>query len=460
MKQISFFRCLALAVAVAVFPAALSVSTRSVCGQSEQSDSSVGQAKGIRGSQAVVGIAPGEPDAPLRWWKGNLHTHTFWSDGNDFPEMVAAWYAERDYNFLALSDHNVLSRGLRWMPLDTIIQRSNEGVLDRYRAKFGESWVETRENDSKIEVRLKPLDEYRCLVERGGSFLMIEGEEISDSAEGKPVHMNATNLAELIYPAGGATVRESIRNNLRMVLEQEKATGRQILPHLNHPNFHYAITAADLASAVEEQFFEVYNGHPAVNHLGDADHIGVETMWDTINAMRLLVLSAEPILGIATDDSHEYHGRPGSRPGRGWVMVRSRYLTPEHLIRAMKAADFYASSGVVLEDVQYQPEQKTLSLVISPAEDASYETEFIAVMKPAEGTLANGEIPVDLEKSNLPSAQVVATVPGLSPSYRLTGRELYVRAVVNSSLPAEDPVYDGQRRQAWTQPVGWRIDGN
>ncbi len=28
-----------------------------------------------------------------------------------FPEMVAAWYAERDYNFLALSDHNILKPG-------------------------------------------------------------------------------------------------------------------------------------------------------------------------------------------------------------------------------------------------------------------------------------------------------------------------------------------------------------
>ncbi len=46
-----------------------------------------------------------------RWWKGNLHTHTLWSDGDDFPEMVAEWYRTRGYNFLALSDHNVLSQG-------------------------------------------------------------------------------------------------------------------------------------------------------------------------------------------------------------------------------------------------------------------------------------------------------------------------------------------------------------
>ncbi|MFO0064709.1 MAG: hypothetical protein ACK523_01980, partial [Pirellulaceae bacterium] len=31
-------------------------------------------------------------DPPARWWKGNLHTHSFWSDGNDFPEMISEWY--------------------------------------------------------------------------------------------------------------------------------------------------------------------------------------------------------------------------------------------------------------------------------------------------------------------------------------------------------------------------------
>ena len=28
-------------------------------------------------------VIPADP--PLRWWKGNLHTHSFWSDGTDFP---------------------------------------------------------------------------------------------------------------------------------------------------------------------------------------------------------------------------------------------------------------------------------------------------------------------------------------------------------------------------------------
>ncbi|MCU0712046.1 MAG: hypothetical protein MUC43_08305 [Pirellula sp.] len=398
-----------------------------------------------------------------QWWKGNLHTHTFWSDGNDFPEMVAAWYADRNYNFLALTDHNILSRNQRWMGLDQIESRAGKGVLDRYQSRFGKDWVETREAAKGTEVRLKPLEEIRGLVERNGEFIMIEGEEISDKAEGKPIHINATNLAQLIQPAGGTTVVETIRNNLRTILEQEKELGRQILPHLNHPNFGYAVTAADLAAVLEEKFFEVYNGHPGVNHLGDDKHIGIEPMWDVINVMRLAYLNAPPIYGIATDDSHEYHGRPGSRPGRGWVMVRSQYLSPEHLILAMKRGDFYASSGVAIDSIQLDSKTNQLALTIKPSTGqpstgVEYETHFIVVDRPEKGSIDDSIALHDLKMESLPKAYVKTKLKGTNPSYQLDGTELYVRAVVYSNRAPADPVWQGQREQAWTQPIGWKID--
>ncbi len=399
-----------------------------------------------------------EGDANLspRWWKGNLHTHSLWSDGDDFPEMIAAWYVEHDYNFLALSDHNILSAGIRWMPLADIVKRADDGILDRYRHKFGSAWVETRPaaeaeagEESPLEVRLKPLDEFRCLVEQAGKFIMIQGEEISDKVDGKPLHINATNLQELIKPVGGATMREAMQNNLRQVLEQETITGRQILPHLNHPNFGYAVTADDLGHVIQERFFEVYNGHPGVNQLGDAEHMAIERMWDVANAIRLTQLDAPPLWGIATDDSHEYHGRPGARPGRGWVMVRAAYLTPEHFIRAMKQAEFYASSGVVLEEINYTPETKTLSLVIPAVSGVQFTTEFVATLSPKSSN--------DSQASPLPEAdqigQVVASSNSLTPSYTFTGNELYVRARVISSAAHPDPSLENQKQQAWTQPV-------
>ena len=43
-------------------------------------------------------LVPADP--PARWWKGNLHTHSLWSDGNDYPEMIVDWYRRRGYHFL------------------------------------------------------------------------------------------------------------------------------------------------------------------------------------------------------------------------------------------------------------------------------------------------------------------------------------------------------------------------
>jgi hypothetical protein len=404
-------------------------------------------------------------DPPVRWWKGNLHTHSLWSDGDQFPEMIGDWYREHDYNFLALTDHNILSDGIRWMSMKTVVQRSDEGILQRYRDRFGDSWVETRgdpEGDD-YEVRLKPLNEFRNLLEEREKFIMIPAEEISDRSEGKPVHINATNVAEVIPPAGGATVREAMQNNLRAILAHEKQHGREVLPHINHPNFGYAITAEDLAAVVSEQFYEVYNGHPGVNHLGDDSHPSVERIWDVANAIRRTTLNVPPLMGLATDDSHEYHGKPGSRTGRGWVMVRSRYLTPEHLIRAMERGDFYASSGVTLRDVTFDPQTRKLAIEIEAEGDSTYRTDFIATLIHDEGDESSDEDAEQPAEDNLESpsqddriGKLMKRQEGLAVSYTMTGNELYIRAVITSSKPAFDASFEGQKKQAWTQPVGWK----
>lgn len=421
---------------------------------------------------AETAAAPADrPPAPgeRRWWKGNLHTHTFWSDGDDFPEMVADWYREHGYHFLALSDHNVLARGVRWMPEAEILERGGPNVVARCIERFGEAWVERRGSGVAAEVRLKPLDEFRALVEERGRFLLIPAEEISDKAEGVPVHVNAANLSEPIQPLGGKTVVEAINANLRAVEEQAEKAGRGILAHLNHPNYYYAVTPHDLAHALIERHFEVFNGSTDVNQRGDAMRPDVDRLWDIANTIRIVDLSAPPLFGLATDDSHHYHGPPkASRPGRGWVMVRAAYLTPEHLIRAIKRGDFYASTGVELREVAYDPDGGVLRIAVRPAAGATYTTRFIGSLA---GVDTRGQ---PLEAAANPAAdakqrgrhrhryserigEALATVEGVEAEYRLTGRELYVRAVVTSSQPPADPVWEGQRQQAWTQPVGWKV---
>lgn len=434
-------------------------------------DSRYGRALVVLLAILVVNAAKAEEPATeqARWWKGNLHTHTFWSDGDDFPEMVAERYRERDYNFLALTDHNVLAQGIRFMKGSEIQKRGGEQVIEKYRAKFGASWVETRGEADSLEVRLKPFDEFRALVEERGKFLLIPAEEISDKAEGVPVHINASNIREAIQPLGGSTVRDAIANNLRQVEEQAKEAGREILAHLNHPNFGWAITAEDLAHVVTDRFFEVYNGHPGVNQQGDAQRPSVDRLWDIANTIRLAHLDAPPLYGIATDDSHHYHDKVnGSRPFRGWQMVRATHLTPEYIIRAIKAGDSYASSGVTLKDVRYSAGDRVLEIEIQPDGDAEFTTQFIGTLRGYDATEqetvgTDGKPPADkggkaLRVSKTYSkdvGQVLATVKGTSARYELTGKELYVRAVVTSTKPPADPSFKGQMQQAWTQPVGW-----
>jgi hypothetical protein len=47
---------------------------------------------------------------PGRWFKGSLHIHSTSSDGGRTAEEVLSWYRGQGYHFLALTDHDILSR--------------------------------------------------------------------------------------------------------------------------------------------------------------------------------------------------------------------------------------------------------------------------------------------------------------------------------------------------------------
>jgi len=404
--------------------------------------------------QAEPPVAGAEP----KWFKGNLHTHSLWSDGSDFPEMIANWYREAGYHFLALSDHNILSQGERWIAMTEVEKRGGAEALARYRKRFGDAWVETRGEGKALEARLKPLNEFRSLVEERGRFLLIQSEEITDHFEKLPIHVNASNLRDPIQPQGGKSVRETIANNLEAVKRQSQRTGQPMLAHLNHPNYGFAVTAEDMAAVTAERFFEVYNG--GVNNIGDEHHPSTERMWDIANTIRVALMHAPPLMGLSTDDAHQYFGHAGSTPGRGWVWVRAKFLTPESLIAAIERGEFYASTGVTLDDLTYSRDSHELRLSIREEQGAEYTTTFIGTLEAdvaGEGGKPPAPAPGKLQpvRPDERIGKVLATQRGLTPRYVLTGKELYVRAMVTSNRPPANPSYESQRQQAWTQPVGW-----
>jgi len=385
----------------------------------------------------------------LKWWKGNLHTHTFWSDGDDFPEMVVKWYKDHGYHFLSLSDHNILSQGQKWK----VITSKQSKAFDKYLEQYGNRWVETKANDENKSVRLKPLNEFRCLFEEPGKFLLMEAEEITEK-----IHINAINLKELIPPQGGKSTVEKLQNNVNAVLEQRKKTGQLMIPHVNHPNFQWAITAEDLMVVKGIKFFEIYNAHGSVNNMGDEIHVSTERMWDVILTKRLAELDLGILYGIGTDDAHNYHhfAKKAANPGQAWVMVRSGFLTPESILKAMEAGDFYTSTGVVLNDVSY--EKNTLSVQVDAEDGLEYTIQFIGTPKRYD---KSSEPVMNAEGKSLPVTRtyskdigtVLAQVKGTRADYTFKGDEIYVRAKVTSSRPDADSHIPGEFEAAWVQPV-------
>ncbi|MEQ8763995.1 MAG: histidinol-phosphatase [Planctomycetota bacterium] len=384
-------------------------------------------------AKQVEGRAP-------QWLRGNTHTHTLWSDGNGAPEWVASWYVENGYDFLVLTDHNILSTGERWFPIkDEGRSRLTSERVQQIEDKFGEGWVEVRgEDDGQPKMRLKTLTELRERFENE-TFFFIQGEEITSDFQGAPIHVNGVNLTELIPKQTGASLREVLQNAIDAVIAQSESAGRPMFAHVNHPNFGWAMTPEDIAHIRGERFFEVYNGHSGVRNYGDAEHASMEQLWDMALTLRLTTLDLGLLYGVATDDSHEYFetGLGKTNPGRGWVMVWSESRDPDTVVTAMREGEFYASSGVSLTKVHATP--KSLEVAIDAEEGVTYTTRFIGTRGLSGGAGPLGEI--------------LAETTANPAKYTFDGDELYVRATVTSSKKHPNPYAKDDPEMAWVQPV-------
>ncbi len=382
-----------------------------------------------------------------RWYKGNTHTHSFWSDGDDYPEMIMEWYKSHGYDFISLSDHNILAQGEKWklIPASPLYQRR----FEEYLKKYGRDWVIYKTDTSGLSVKLKTLKEYRPLFEEKGKFLIIQAEEISDRYKEKLVHVGAVNIKYMVKPQGGNSVAEVMQNDLNEVYAQRKRTGLPMLSHINHPNFLWSVKIEDMLELKGNRFFEVYNGHPHVNNPGDSATIGMEELWDRL-LIHYIKEGKLPLYGLATDDSHDYldyktennnRGRDWTvaRPGRGWIVVRAKELTPEALIESMEKGDFYASTGVELENVTFK--NRTLKIRVKPEEGTDFTIQFWGAGKSAT------------EEKKMRT--MLKEVKGTRAKYKLRNKDIYVRAKVISSRLQENHFRDQKDdyKTAWTQPV-------
>ena len=382
-----------------------------------------------------------------QWFKGNLHTHTFWSDGDAPPEITIDWYKNNGYDFLALSDHNILSISEKWIK---VFDKDPGGwppsmtkaKLNDVQNKFGSEWVNTRINNDTLEMQLATLDKLKIKFESANEFILIQSEEISDVYEKTPIHINATNIAEFIPPQGGNSVFDVLQRNINAVREQRESTGQAMIAHINHPNYEWALLSEHLINIQGDSFFEVYNGHPLVNNWGNNERPSTDKMWDMVLTMRINRNYA-PMYGLAVDDAHAYYkykiGK--ANPGRGWVMVKAKKLNADSIISSLESGNFYSTTGVLIKKIDYNYQSYLIHINEKPG--ITYTTQFI-------GSPFNFD---SLDDNNKEIGKILFETEMNPAKYNFTGEEMYVRAKIISDKIQDNPYSEGDLEMAWTQPV-------
>jgi hypothetical protein len=259
--------------------------------------------------------------------RGNLHTHSTRSDGHQSPEEVAAWYRDHGYQFLVLSEHDVL--------IDTTDLATMEAP----------------------------------------GFVMIPGEEISDLGDDKPVHVLALCIDEQIPSGHFPDARSAL---LDAVTAVRRGGG---WPVVNHPNFKWALTTSDVAALPGDYALEISSGHPDVNTLGNGVRPSHEALWDE------LLARGRHVDAVAVDDTHSllWENPMSATPGHGWVETFGGDTSRRAICSALATGQYYASSGVSFRRIRVTDSAFTVWL-----DDASASVDFVgnggavlASMRPA-----------------------------------------------------------------------------
>ncbi|MEZ4448373.1 MAG: CehA/McbA family metallohydrolase [Nannocystaceae bacterium] len=280
------------------------------------------------------------------WLKGQLHMHTSGSGDSETPVAAAvAWYAGRGFDFVVITDHNVITEPPAGAPILAL------------------PGIELTQNLEACAPA--PAPGLQCLL-----------------------HVNAlvvdpARVGGYRFPPPPSLARHDLY--LRAIRAGE-ALGGVVM--LNHPNFHLAADGELLSALAGEGLvlFELANEAIDSNNEGDAEHPSTEALWD------LALRRGARLYGAATDDAHHYddaaeveaRGELAFTGDRGFVFVRAA-REPAAIRAALARGDFYASTGPRLRALERGDGAIAVEL------DAPATIEFIAggeVVRRVEGSAA------------------------------------------------------------------------
>jgi len=260
---------------------------------------------------------------PGEFFRGNLHTHSTVSDGALDPGEVCRRYGEAGYDFLCLSDHFVGRYG--YPVTDTTGHRTN-----RFTTILGAEMHTGQMNNGEIWHIL---------------------------AVGLPPDFAPSGQEDTTVRAGGETGPD---------LAHRCAEAGAFVA-IAHPEWN-GMTTGDARMIEAADAVEIYN-HGC--HVESDRGYGV-AVYDK------LLSEGRRLTACATDDAH-FHGPDHFG---GWVMVKAEANEPTALVSALKAGEYYASTGPELHDFRIEGDKVVVEC--SPAEN------IIAIGANAASRVAHG----------------------------------------------------------------------
>ena len=240
------------------------------------------------------------------WLKGNLHSHSCFSDGELTPEAMKEAYRHHGYDFLAVTDHDFYT--------DT------RGLSDE-------------------------------------KFTMIQGFELwANASNDKDIHIHFL-WDEIAGIDGSCKLSLPARNGVeaRKFCDSMRAKGAYVM--VNHPHWSM-LTSPEVKDENPYHAVEIMNyATEWLENTGDGS-----VFWSE------LLLRGLRLWGGGSDDNHNefpldslYCDSFG-----GFTVVKARNRSPRAIIEALKTGSYYTSTGPAIYD--FYVENDEVHVVTSPCE--------------------------------------------------------------------------------------------
>jgi hypothetical protein len=281
-------------------------------------------------------------------WKGNTHSH-------------------------------INQAGLATDPYAHLPRSTGRQVLERY--------INGGYNFAVAQINLnEPPDLSLASFNRPGSFLVVPSEEDSRLQGLLPNNISAKFIYDTLslfntkpVPQDGIVGTQGIApddatatqiyNQTRKAIESVGAIASLAHPLLTHVGVPKVMLATRPPKG-QTSWFEWRNGEPGIPQLGGGGLPSTDQLWD------IMLAAGHKVYVTAGDDGFPDYPisavRPGSidwNAGRAWIMVWAPELTLAALERAMRRGQYYATTGVIIDDYRIRKGRIEVDL---PIQDNSF----------------------------------------------------------------------------------------